>query len=390
MSGRPFVSIVIPTYERAGFVESAILSVLEQEYPELEVIVVDDGSTDGTDRLLERIAERADPDRFTWWRHENVGQAESLNRGWARSRGNLIGYLSSDDVLLPGAIERLVEATEEHPEAEVFYPYFRLIDETDRTLNIVRPVQHRFIDALRWGLCLPGAGTVVRRSTFERVGGWNPENRSCPDYEWYLRAGDVGFVVVPEVLATWRSHGGSISVNTDLGLLHDQLRFLDDLFGQPDLPEAMAAVRNEAYASALINVAAALEGPNLGAAGRRFAVEDRVTPRLSEVAIRQRESELGAYRRGLASAEHQVAAQAEIASQAQQAVSALEDAALHREARIRALEGQLEAARAAGAVAGPDHPTPRPTWLRVGRRLTPAPLRHRVGVLVHRLRRPAR
>ena len=119
---RPLVSIVVPTYERAGFVETAIMSLLDQDYPALEVIVVDDGSSDETPAVLARIAERVDRRRFRRLRHENVGQAESINRGFAEAGGELLGYLSSDDYLLPGAVSRLVAAAEDHPEAEVFYP----------------------------------------------------------------------------------------------------------------------------------------------------------------------------------------------------------------------------------------------------------------------------
>ncbi len=106
----PLVSVVVPTYERAGFVETAVVSLLEQDYPALEVLAIDDGSRDETSVVLARIAERFAPDRFRWWQQENAGQAMTINRGLDQARGELLGYLSSDDYLLPGAISRLVEA----------------------------------------------------------------------------------------------------------------------------------------------------------------------------------------------------------------------------------------------------------------------------------------
>ena len=106
----PLVSIVVPTFDRAGYVETAILSLLHQDYPALEVIVVDDGSRDQTRAILSRIGERFPTERFRWLGHANQGQAYSINRGFEAARGELLGYLSSDDFLVPGAITSLVRA----------------------------------------------------------------------------------------------------------------------------------------------------------------------------------------------------------------------------------------------------------------------------------------
>jgi hypothetical protein len=387
----PTVSIVVPTYNRAGYVESAVNSLLEQDYPSLEVIAIDDGSADETSAVLERIAERTPPERFRWWRHDNVGQSETLNRGWAEARGDLLGYLSSDDVLLPGATRRLVEVAVEHPDAEVVYPWYRVIDEDDRTVRTIRSPQHTFVDAVRWGLCMPGAGTLFRRSLLDRVGGWNPDNSRCPDFEWYLRARDARFCLVPEVLATWRAHDGSASLTPDLKMLDERIRILDEIFDDPEVAPEVEAVRAEAYAAALVSGAMALEGPDLGAPGRRFAVFDRIGSRISSLAAAVEEAGLMATQAGLRSAEQQVAAQQEIIEQLRQTVGVLEDATHHRDARIVDLErevarasAELEERSATAPSAAP--PTPNPTWLRVGRRLTPTRARHRVGVLVHRLR----
>ncbi len=103
----PLVTIIVPAYNRAGgLLEETLDSILGQDYANLECLVLDDGSTDQTPQVLERYAE-GHPQRMRWERHENMGQAKTINRGFEMARGELIGYLNSDDLFLPGAIAKL-------------------------------------------------------------------------------------------------------------------------------------------------------------------------------------------------------------------------------------------------------------------------------------------
>lgn len=380
------VTIVIPTYERAGFVETAIESVLRQDHPEIELIVLDDGSTDETPEVLARIAERTDPQRFRWSRHDNVGQAETINRGFAEARGELLGYLSSDDYLLPGAISRLVQAAEQCPDAEVVYPWCQVVDGADRVRDTLEYVEHTLLDAVRWGACLVGSGALVRRSYYERVGGWDVSYGLSPDFEWWLRGGDVRFACVPEPLAVWRSHDGSLTTTTDaVRKMHELLRMLDELYARPDLPADVLAARNQAYASILIMSGAALQRPD--DEDPRFAVYDRVAHLWSTDA---REGQADAVRWLSEQArrfEHQVKVTEVMSEERYRTAKALESVVADREARIAELEAEVEALRAIPRPEPPPAPPAvRPAWLRAGRRLTPPRLRHHVGVVVHRLR----
>lgn len=385
----PLVSIVVPAYNRAGLVETTVASLLDQDYEPLEVIALDDGSQDETAAVLARIAERTDGDRFRWDRHDNVGQAATINRGFELARGELLGYLSSDDYMLPGAVSRLVAAAEEHPEADVVYPDFLVVDEADHVTNTVRCLQHTFADSLRWALCIPGVGALMRRRCYERVGGWDPRYHYSPDYEWWLRAGEAAFVRVPEPLGAWRSHGGSITAN-DFGVadvrrrLDERLLMLDEIFARDDLPPDVRKVENEAYSTTLIEMAALLDQEGLGASDRRFALEDRVGVHSSDRGREaMRESHLW-HQRMHRFAEHRATAAEYRLGQLELSVEALRTTAREREAQAALLEAEVERLRAERSARR------RPPWLRVARKLTPAPLRPRLGAFVHRIRHPRR
>jgi glycosyltransferase involved in cell wall biosynthesis len=203
----PWVTLVTPAYNQAEYLAETIESVLGQDYPRLEYIVLDDGSTDDTPAVLARYG-----DRIHHERHANMGQASTLNRGWSMARGSLIGYLSSDDTLEPQAIRRLVETLAEQPDASVAYCDFMLIDPKGRPFRTVQTEDYD-ADRLRVALvCQPGPGALFRREVFDRSGGWAGHLHHVPDFEFWLRASTFGrFVRLPEVQARYRIHEGSAS-----------------------------------------------------------------------------------------------------------------------------------------------------------------------------------
>ncbi|WP_343627128.1 glycosyltransferase family 2 protein [Roseateles puraquae] len=208
---RPLVSIVTPVYNQAEFLAATLDSVLAQDYEHLEYIVIDDGSSDDSLAIARRY-EAAHPGRLQVLTQPNSGQAATLNRGWAMARGDILAYLSSDDCLLPEAVSRMVDALQEHARAVVAYCDFWLIDAQGRRLRASRTEEFNAERLSVDLICQPGPGAFFRRGVFERQGGWRPDLRQVPDYEFWLRAATEGqFVRVPQLLAEYRIHEASAS-----------------------------------------------------------------------------------------------------------------------------------------------------------------------------------
>lgn len=249
MTVAPLVSIVIPAYNHARFLGQAIESVLAQTHPGVEVIVLDDGSTDGTRQLLANYG-----GRFRWETQPNMGQAATLNKGWGMAAGDLLGYLSADDYLHPGAVARAVNCLERHGDAVACYPDFAQVDEDSRTLRTIRTPEFSYDDMVLRGVCAPGPGTFFRRAAYARTGDWNPALRRIPDFEYWLRLGLLGrFQRIAEVLAYYRVHEGAQSFSSVNEARADEfITVIDALLEQPSLPSSVRERRRQARANALL------------------------------------------------------------------------------------------------------------------------------------------
>ncbi len=201
----PLVSLVIPAYNHADYLSEAVRSVLAQDYPKLELIVIDDGSTDGTADVLVNLGAG-----FRWESQDNMGQSRTLTRGWEMSEGDILGYLSADDVLEPGAVSTSVAALMAIPDAVATYCDFNLIDPQSRLVRTVELPEYSYDRMLAQVSCPVGPGAFFRRSAYLQSGPWNSDYRQMPDYDFWLRLGLRGsFIHVPQVLAGFRVHEAS-------------------------------------------------------------------------------------------------------------------------------------------------------------------------------------
>ena len=203
-----------------------------------------------------------------------MGQARTLNRGFELAGGELVGYLSSDDALLPGAITKLAAAFADR-EVVAAYPAWEYIDAAGELLDTVMPVEFSLEHAIAESDPVIGPGALLRREAITRVGGWDPEIRFSPDFEFWLRLASLGTLQrVPEVLARYRWHKGMLGRSgTDFGIVAERLaiaeRFLPTAGGGQELA---GRARRSAYL-----VGAGLLGPN--APWERFLLADRLDNR---------------------------------------------------------------------------------------------------------------
>lgn len=281
---RERVTIVVPVYNRAGrLLAEALDSLLSQDYPILEVLAIDDGSTDATPDTLAEYASRH-PDRFRWERQENQGQAATLNRGFEMAEGSLLGYLSSDDVLLSGAISRLAGELARSDDAVLAYPAYQVIDEAGEVLDTMTPPEYSRAESIRLQDTIVGPGALFRASALRQAGGLRTELRYLADKELWLRLSRIGpFIRVPEPLACWRRHGGALTVaEQGRDMAAERLRILDSVFADEPEPEVQA-VRNEAYRNALV-LSATVIAPGFNEPGERYFVVDRHAQEISATA----------------------------------------------------------------------------------------------------------
>jgi glycosyltransferase involved in cell wall biosynthesis len=202
MVALPLVTIVTPSYNQARFLEATLRSVLEQDYPIIEYLVVDGASTDGSVEIIRRYA-----NRLTWWISEkDSGQPEAINKGLLRARGEFVGWLNSDDIYLPGAVSAAVKVFQSHPEAGLVYGDALAIDTNGGPFNLMRARQYTLAELMAFNIiCQPAA--FMRRSVLEEVGYLNPAYHLLMDnLLWMCMAQKAPIVYAPQTWAAARYH----------------------------------------------------------------------------------------------------------------------------------------------------------------------------------------
>jgi hypothetical protein len=283
-SEQPQVTVVMPV-TKSRFLAEAIESALNQDYENLEVLALNDGSKDpDLAPILERFA-AAEPGRFRFVSHENMGQSATINRGLELARGEISGYLSDDDLLLPGAVTRLVAALRGTPGAVVAYPGYEIVDETGQIIDTITPTEYSLVESVRLHDAIVGAGAFFSTAVFREIGGWDTSLRFRADYDFWLRMAARGAVVrIAEPLAAWRYHPAASTVAaTGLRMSTESIEVLEKVYAADPLPGGLEEVRNQAFRNAFIQAAMVL---TLGSndPGERFFVDDRHMPKISRLA----------------------------------------------------------------------------------------------------------
>jgi GT2 family glycosyltransferase len=242
----PLVSIVMPTYNRSRWLQGAVDSALAQTYPNLEVLVIDDGSTDGTAEAMRGYA-----GRVTYLRQANRGVAAARNAGIRAAKGQYLTFLDDDDLFLPRKIERQVQLLNARPDLEFVHCRCYYVDEQGSFLHQVDllPEGEVLPQLLRRNFVWMG-GPLISRRCLERVGIFDPAVPSVTaDWDLWLRIAQAGYRLgcAQEPLGAYRIHADSMM--SDVAQLERGIfAVLERAFSAPNMPSDLAAQKQELYA----------------------------------------------------------------------------------------------------------------------------------------------
>lgn len=181
----PKLTVVTPSYNQADYLERTILSVLNQQYPNLEFFVIDGGSTDGTRAILEKYA----PYLTGWVMEKDSGQTSAINKGFRLATGAYVAYQNSDDVFAPGALWRVADAWQKAPDTDVFFGDMYIIDEQDVILEELRVPSFSAGCQVHEGMQVFNQSLFIRRSLLAETGWLDESLRFVMDYEVVTRLG---------------------------------------------------------------------------------------------------------------------------------------------------------------------------------------------------------
>ncbi len=242
-SGMSKVSVIIPTYNRADLLALTIDSVLAQTYPALELIVVDDGSTDNTPAVVAGYGERV-----RYIRQANQGPDAAVANGLAAATGDYINFLDHDDLMMPAKIERQVAVLDRDRTIGLVHCGYEHIDETGQTLQqrIALPDTDILKNLIESNFIWSG-GPLIRREWLDTVGLFD-ETIWCSDWDLWLRfaLAGCGFHCIQETLGAYRILPRSIMSNIE-ELEKGMFAALDKVFHDPRLPEPLHAIQDSVY-----------------------------------------------------------------------------------------------------------------------------------------------
>ncbi len=259
----PLISIVTPSYNQAQYLEQTMRSVLEQDYPRIEYLVVDGASTDGSVDIIRKYA-----DRLAWWVSEkDAGQGEAINKGLARATGEIVAWLNSDDYYLPGALAAAVQVFAQNPDVVLIYGDMLAVDEQGRRTNTLTYKQLTLQDLLCFQI-IGQPAVFFRRAVLEKSGGLDTSFHYLLDHQLWIRMAQHGRILhVPQTWAAARYHAAAKNVAKAAEFGREAFRILAWAESQPGLAEAVSGVARRARASAYrVNARYLLDGGQAGSA----------------------------------------------------------------------------------------------------------------------------
>ncbi len=225
------ISIVTPSFNQAPFIGEALDSVRGQNYQNVEHLVVDGESTDGTVAMLGGLSSRPGWGHLRWTSGADRGQSDALNQGFARASCDIVGWLNSDDRYLPGCFEQVAAAFARHPDVDVLYGDYRWIDEGGKAYRLRREIEFsRFVLLYHRVLYIPTTATFFRRRVFDEGNFLDERLHYALDFEFFVRLAQRAyrFRHLPALLADFRFQPNSKTCVAPHKQLDEKRRIMED------------------------------------------------------------------------------------------------------------------------------------------------------------------
>jgi len=204
----PKISIVMPSFNQVAYIERSLLSLINQNYPNLEILVIDGGSEDGTVRIIEKYKQH-----IAYWVSEpDRGQSDALNKGFGLATGEIFGWLNSDDIYMPDSLRLAAVAFRQHPSKQIVFGDWRTIDEQDNILAHEYAFPVSVSQTKYEGVSINAQAMFWRRSVHERFGEFDVALYNTMDYQMVLafgiQEGESAFLRISQTLGCFRRYDG--------------------------------------------------------------------------------------------------------------------------------------------------------------------------------------
>ncbi len=240
------VSIVTPSYNQADYLEQTLRSVLEQDYAPIEYIVIDGGSTDGSVEIIKKYSERL----AYWVSEKDRGQADAINKGFARASGNILAWLNSDDYYLPATVRAAVQAFDENPDLVLIYADMLAVNQNGETFNRLTYKQLALDDLLCFQI-IGQPAVFFRRSAFEKSGGLDSSFHLLLDHLLWIQLAKQGRILhIEQTWAAARYHAEAKNVARAADFGREAFRILDLVSQDATLAPTLKRVERRARAAA--------------------------------------------------------------------------------------------------------------------------------------------
>ncbi len=209
----PLVTIITPSYNQAPYLEDTILSVLMQDYPNIEYFIVDGGSTDGSLEIIKKYANQI----AGWVSEPDQGQTDAINKGFSMANGEVLAWINSDDTYYPHAVKEAVDFLSSHPDVGLVYGDTNFINSNGRIIGRFNAQQTSYRRLRRGGVYIPQQSSFFRAEVWKEVGPLDPDFYFAMDYDLWVRiAKEREIAYVPKLWANFRLHDDAKSIADDI------------------------------------------------------------------------------------------------------------------------------------------------------------------------------